>query len=285
MALVGYAGRRHDNGGVEDPSGNARMAATEVAGITLDVIDVGNGPPVMFLRAEHFMDQQLDFATSLAMSARVLTPGYPGFDGRAVADDIRSVEDLTYLYLQLLDDLELDRVTLIGSSIGGWIALEMAVRCPGRFAGLLLLSPLGVKLAARDERQFADLAAMPTNEAFAGLFGDQDKAPDFARYSAAQMEAIGRERQYLAYFAWNPYLHNPRLKRWLSRVNMPVELLWGGADRMQAPHYGEQLQSLLPDAELTVLPGIGHMPQLEDDAAVGAAFARLRGRTQTEASA
>jgi pimeloyl-ACP methyl ester carboxylesterase len=86
--------------------------------------------------------------------------------------------------------------------------------------------------------------------------------------SSSQLESLARERQMLAHYAWRPYLHNPGLKRWLHRVDLPTLVLWGAADRMARPDYGRLLASALPAAELVLVQDAGHYPEIEQPDAV-----------------
>jgi pimeloyl-ACP methyl ester carboxylesterase len=158
------------------------MERIDLAGIELDVRTAGNGPPLLYLHPEHHLHLQTPFVERLATEWTVYVPHHPGFDGREPPSDFRRVEDLAYLYLDMIEHYGLDGVTLLGSSFGGWIALEMAVRNCTRLRGLCLLAPLGAKLGARDARDFADLFALSEVDAAAALFAE--KTPDFIDFSA-----------------------------------------------------------------------------------------------------
>ena len=145
----------------------------------------------------------------------------------------------------------------------------MCVRHHARLAKLVLVSSVGVKFSGRAERDFADLFYMPDIEAFPMLFADPERyAPNYAAMSSGQLEELARERHMLAHYGWRPYLHNPGLKRWLHRVDLPTLVLWGEADRFAKPSYGQSLAAALPAAQLTVIRGAGHYPEIEQSEAV-----------------
>ena len=101
------------------------------------------------------------------------------------------------------------------------------------------------------------------------LFADPKRhAPNYAAMSARQLEELARERTMLAHYGWRPYLHNPGLKRWLHRVDLPTLVLWGEADRFAKPSYGQSLASALPAAELLLIEDAGHYPEIEQSEAV-----------------
>lgn len=237
------------------------MERIELAGIALDMEVMGAGPPLLYLHPEHYASLHAPFVEKLSERWTVHAPRHPGFDGNHPPADFRRVDDIAYLYLDLLDRLGLTGVTMVGASFGGWIALEMAVRDTSRMRALGLIAPLGVKLGGRDDRDFADLSALPDDEAAQTLFAGPP--PDLGGFSEDDLIAVARDRQYLAYYGWKPYLHNPSLARWLHRVNRPVHLLWGEADGYVTPEYGARLAARLPDARLDVVSGAGHYLQLE----------------------
>ncbi|PPR62941.1 MAG: 2-hydroxy-6-oxo-6-phenylhexa-2,4-dienoate hydrolase [Alphaproteobacteria bacterium MarineAlpha4_Bin2] len=240
------------------------MERMEIEGIALDLDISGKGPPLLYLPAESYGHLHIPFLDGLSGSWTVYAPRHPGFDGRTPPDDFRRVEDLAYLYLDLLDALNLDRVVLLGASFGGWIAMEMAIRERSRLSALGLIAPVGVKLSSREERDFTDIFAAPEPENLKILFAD--KVPEYAAFSDDEMTQAGLGKQYLAYYGWKPYLHNPSLARWLHRINVPTQLVWGRSDGFVGLDYGKRLASRIPNAKLDVLPNTGHYPQIEKTA-------------------
>lgn len=249
------------------------METLDVRGIPLDVHMAGSGPPLLYLHAEQLVDRTGPFLAALSESFRVIAPRHAGYGRAAVPVDIRSVDDLAYLYLDLIDQLALGPMTVAGASLGGWIALEMAVRNPPSLARLALVGSVGVKFSGREERDFADLFYLSEAKGFSTLLADPARwAPDFPALPPAEVEALARERQMLAYYGWKPYLHNPGLRRWLHRAAMPTLVLWGEQDGFASPAYGRQLASSLPDAELKLIAGAGHYPQIEQATATAKAI-------------
>ncbi len=264
------------------------METRDIKGCPVDIHIAGSGPPLLYLHAEQYFEQVSPHLEALAKKWTVIAPRHPGYGAASAASDFRSpqdlaVDDLAYLYLDLLDELKLDDVVLVGASLGGWIALEMCVRNHARISRLVLVSSVGVKFSGREERDFADLFYMADIEAFPMLFADPKRhAPNYAAMSSDQLEVLARERHMLAHYGWRPYLHNPGLKRWLHRVDLPTLVLWGEADRLAKPSYGQALASALPNARLMIIQGAGHYPEIEQsDATIRAidAFAE-QGQSQ-----
>ena len=142
------------------------METLDIKGFPVETHIAGSGPPLLYLHAEQYFEQVRPHLDALAKNWRVIAPRHPGYGAASGATDLRSVDDLAYLYLDLLDELKLDNVVLVGASFGGWIALEMCVRNRARLSKLVLVSSVGVKFSGREERDFADLFYMPDIEHF-----------------------------------------------------------------------------------------------------------------------
>ena len=127
--------------------------------------------------------------------------------------------------------LELEDAILVGACFGGWIAAEMAVRDTRRFAKLVLADPLGIKVGGVTDRDIADMHAMPRDEYMRLAWADPAKGErDLTQLPETELAAIARGREAFARFGWKPYMHNPHLKRWLHRIDIPTLLLWGEQD-------------------------------------------------------
>src|SRR4029077_15879818 len=106
----------------------ARMERIDVDGISIEALVAGEGRPLVFLHGIDYFADQIPFLHRLAKHFRVIAPRHPGFGATGPPPWMRAVGDIAYLYLDLVDRLALDEVILVGSSFGGWVALEMAVR-------------------------------------------------------------------------------------------------------------------------------------------------------------
>ena len=116
----------------------------------------------------------------------------------------------------------------------------MMVRSTARFTRLVLVDPLGIKLGGREERDIADLHGLPRAEYLKLAWADPAKGDiDFTKLSESELAAIVRGREAFTLYSWKPYMHNPRLKRWLHRIDRPTLLLWGAEDRIVTPLYRE----------------------------------------------
>ena len=136
------------------------MAGIEIGRYSLDGSVTGAGAPLLFLHGGDYVAQNAAFLGRLARRWRVTAPRHPGFGHSERPDGFRTIHDLAYLYLDWIDRQPGD-VVLVGSSFGGWIALEMCVRSVARIRRLVLIDSLGLKFGGREERDIAGLPVDP----------------------------------------------------------------------------------------------------------------------------
>jgi pimeloyl-ACP methyl ester carboxylesterase len=216
------------------------------------------------------------FLEALSASARfaVYAPEHPGFGG---SDDplwLDEIADLAYFHLDLLQALRLDRVHLVGTSLGGWVAAEMAVRNTARLASLTLVGAVGITARGAP---IPDTFRMPDDENLRRYYADPERAArrlgDLARLyaSGADMSVVAKNRATVARLAYRPRFHNPGLAKWLHWIDVPTLLLWGAKDGLVPPEFGEAYRALIPKSRLVVLPEAGHAPfEEQKDAFLGA---------------
>jgi pimeloyl-ACP methyl ester carboxylesterase len=252
------------------------MERIEVGTVSLEALTAGEGPPLLFLHGGDYFLQNRGFIDSLARRWRVIVPRHPGFGGTERPDGFRTVHDLAYLYLDLIEQQDLAEVMLVGSSFGGWIALEMCIRCVERIGRLALIDTLGVKFGGREERDIADIYALSADELLARTFFDPGRVvPDYTQLDEDVVTSIVRDRTTAALYGWRPYMHNPGLRQWLHRVRIPTLVIWGEADGIVLPDYGQKLCRSLPDARSHLIREAGHYPQTERPDEVADAIERF----------
>ena len=250
--------------------------AIQVGDVTLEMLTADAGPPLLFLHGEDYFAQHQEFFARLARHWRVIAPRHPGFGNSERPDSFRTVHDLAYLYLDLLERQDFGRVTLAGASLGGWIALEMCVRYCEAIDRLVLIDSLGVKFGGREDRDITDIYALPGDDLLRRAFFDPQRfAQDYSRLDDNEATAVARDRQAAALYCWRPYMHDPGLRQWLHRVRVPSLVIWGENDGIVASDYGRQLCRSLPDARFEPIPEAGHYPQIERPNAVAGAIERF----------
>ncbi len=238
-----------------------------VAGIELEIEERGAGRPLLFLDAGEGVAPNRDWLDLLAQRFRVILPTHPGWGRDPLPEWMGGIDDLAYLYLDLAEALRLDGAMLAGAGFGGWVAAEMAVRNTRRFSRLVLAAPLGIKLGGVLDRDILDMHGITGDEVAAHAWADPLRGTvDFTQQSDEALTAHVHGRESLLVFGWKPYMHNPRLRRWLHRIDIPTLLVWGAADRVVTPAYGEGWRAALPDARLDVIADAGHYPHSEQPA-------------------
>lgn len=240
-----------------------------IAGAEIELFEGGSGEPVLFLHSGQGVTAGDPFLALLAKQRRVIAPSHPGFGTSSLPDWIDSVDDITHIYLELITRLGLDTFDLIGCSIGGWIAADIATKVPERIKRLVMIGPVGVKVGTPDKLDIPDVFAMPQDKFAKLIFHDPEKfRPDLKSMPEEAIAVMVRNRETLALIAWEPYMHNPKLKHRLHRVTAPALFVRGESDGLVSPQYLKGYAALLPDARIETIAQAGHAPQLEQPQAL-----------------
>jgi pimeloyl-ACP methyl ester carboxylesterase len=236
------------------------------------VLSAGDGDPVVYLHGAGglFWDPFLD---GLAAGRRVIAPEHPGCGLSQGLEHVEDLWDLVLYYNELLDELGLSRATLLGHSFGAMVAAEIAATNPERVDRLVLIAPIGLWL---DEHPVPDISGMPPDQ-LPGLVLADPTGPLAALLPAPDPndpEALlvaSNSMASILQFIWP--LPDKGLRKRLYRLKAPTLLIWGAEDRLVDPAYGQAFLDALSDARLEVIPGAGHLPQLEQQEAVATAVA------------
>jgi pimeloyl-ACP methyl ester carboxylesterase len=239
-----------------------RQSFVEVDGCRTHLRRGGSGEPLLFLHGASGAPAVLPFMERLAQRFEVLVPEHPGYGLSGEPEWLDNIHDVAYFYLDFLKSLNLDKTILIGNSLGGWIAMEMAVRDTSRIKALVLVSPAGLSAPGV---QPADTFLMSPEDQARHLFHDPRLAE--ARLAEpATPEALDialKNRHTTARLAWAPRFHDPHLPKWLHRIDVPVQIIWGEQDRILPLAFLETFKKLLPRAEIAVIGNAGHLPHVE----------------------
>jgi pimeloyl-ACP methyl ester carboxylesterase len=147
--------------------------------------------------------------------------------------------------------------------MGGWIAAEMAVKSTARIGRLVLVDAVGVRFGGPESGEIVDLFALHPAERGKYAYHDPKFLVDPATLSDAERLAMQRSAQAFARYAWEPYLHNPKLRQRLHRIDKPTLVVWGENDRIVGPDYGRKYAAAIPGAQFVSIPNCGHVPQIE----------------------
>jgi pimeloyl-ACP methyl ester carboxylesterase len=234
----------------------------------------GAGAPLLLLPGEEGLEADAPFVQRLAARHEVLILSPPGFGRSNRPSWIVGVDDIAYLYLEVLDKLDLSKLPVIGCSLGGWIAAEMATKDDSRFGKLVLAAPYGIKVRGPMDRDIADIWTLPPREvARRKWFDPENGKRDFKAMSDDELAIVARNVESLARFCWQPYLHNPQLRHRLRRIGVPTLLVWGANDGIVTTDYGRAYCDMIPGASLAVIDKAGHLPQIEQPDAFMVALA------------
>ena len=242
----------------------APRSTITINGARIELIDRGRGRPILFLHPHIGLDPSAPVLDMLAEGGRLIAPSHPGFGHSERPSGITTVDDLAYFYLDLMDALELRDALVIGVSLGAWIAAATAVKSIARMARLVLGNPVGIKVGDRETRDILDIFAMLEPEFLEKTFANPAAGKrDYRTMTDDEVTVAARNRETAALYAWSPYMHDPKLKGRLHRIQIPTLVLWGTADRLVGEAYGRAFCAALPDGAFAKIAGAGHFPHIE----------------------
>jgi pimeloyl-ACP methyl ester carboxylesterase len=258
----------------------------DMRGSAIEIVRKGDGPPLLFLHGIDGLEAAAGLVDRLAETFTVYAPSHPGFGASQLPPGITTVDDLGYFYLDMLDAFELDTVTLVGLSLGGWIALEMLVKEPRRVSRAVLGAPLGICTGDRRAQHVVDIFMLSATEVERKMQASPPAARvDPATLPVETLERAARNTAAVSRFAWSPYLHNPKLRQRLHRATPPALILWGDADAIVPRAYAQDVVAALPHATLQVLPGCGHRIHIDSAEPTARAIVAFAGVSSAAAAA
>jgi pimeloyl-ACP methyl ester carboxylesterase len=250
---------------------SAAAAQVQAGEVALEVFERGPraGEAVVFLHDLDYLNGvEYPFVELLAERYRVLAPSHPGFGGSSLPEHFDSVEDLVYVYLDWLE--QTGPVHLVGAGFGGWIAAEIAVRCGHNIRSLGLVDALGIKVGDRTSTDIKDFFVLDPKEVVEACWHDPEMGERLMPQPVAgkgfdedTLTRLLANRRTAALVGWNPFMHNPKLRRRLQRIRVKTLVLWGQTDRLVTPEYGRAYAAAIPGAQFQSIEAAGHYPYLE----------------------
>lgn len=247
----------------------------QIDGCALHVRRAGEGEATLYLHGAHGAGKWGTLYETLSRHAALHVPDHPGFGRSQPRGPVDEIPDLAYFYLDYIESQGLKNVHLIGECIGGWTALEMAVRSPSSIARLTLVNSAGIHVKdvpkgdffiAKTERLpeilFADPARGRT------LLAEDQAGVDPAIFHANRVMA--------ARLSWHPRLFDPKLERWLKRIKAPITVIWGEQNKVFPPAYAQAFAQKIPNTTTKLLKNCGHLAHLEQPAALADAIVSSR---------
>ncbi|HEV2635930.1 MAG TPA: alpha/beta hydrolase [Actinocrinis sp.] len=234
-------------------------------GVSLSIDEFGTnteGQGVLVLHGGAGPRSVAGLAGVLSEHVYAVVPTHPGFDGTPRPESFDSMADLAVAYLDLLDELDLTGVMVIGNSVGGWIAAEMALRdTRGRIGCLVLVNATGIDTDG--ESKVVDPRGMAPADISKLSFADAAFRPDFSSFSDQQRAGMIANQQTLSAYAGPEFSHDPKLRGRLHRVTVPVLVVWGEQDGIAPLEYGRAYAESFPNGHFAPVAEAGHFPQIE----------------------
>ncbi|PTL81071.1 alpha/beta fold hydrolase [Vitiosangium sp. GDMCC 1.1324] len=229
--------------------------------LRLAFTDEGEGRPFLLLHGGAGPASMSGLGGALAKHARAIIPTHPGFNGQPRPDRFARIDDLVLAYLSLLERLDLRNVVVVGNSVGGWIAAELALRKSPRIAGIVLLNAVGID-TGRADRSIVDPMKLAPAERSAVSFHNPARFA-FAPSGPEAAAAMAHNQQTLRVYAGEPFMHEPTLRSRLAQLSVPALVAWGESDRIVDVDYGQLYAHSMPGARFERLREAGHFPQIE----------------------
>ena len=232
-------------------------------GVDILVHRKGSGPQILVLHGGDGPIHRFPVSDQLAECYEVIQPVHPGFAGTHIPEHFDNLQDLIFLYLDLIDHLDLREAILLGFSMGGWAATEIAVINTERFTKLVLVDSVGIKVGGPFDRDIADVFAISPDEHTRISWHDSLKAPNPKLMTDEELQIFASDRIAHGLYTWEPYMHNPNLPYRLHRIDIPTLFIWGEDDEVVTPSYGEACRKMIPGARMVIIPDSGHSPHVE----------------------
>jgi len=236
------------------------------AGAELTLVRGGSGKPLLILHDELGYPGWMAWNERLAQDRTLLIPLQPGFGKSPRIEWILDYRDLAGIYSQVLREMKLEPIDVIGFSAGGFIAAEMAAADPAIFSRMVLVAPMGIKPATGE---IMDFFAVTVRRHLMATVADPANTPEYAKIYGGQMtpdrfEAFEDARSETARIGWEPFMHNPSLPHLLRGTKTPTLLIWGTLDKVVPRGCIDGYCAAIADAQVAEVEGAGHRPEIEN---------------------
>jgi pimeloyl-ACP methyl ester carboxylesterase len=223
------------------------------------------GRPLLVLHEELGYSGWLKWHTSLARDRALIMPGHPGFGRTPRLEWVSDMRDLASAYGRFIREQGLAPIDVVGFSLGGWLAAEIAVADPKLFRKMVLVAPTGIK---PPQGEIMDLYNYTVRNYIKAGVSDPQNNPELATLfgpdSLELIEAWEDARSETARIAWRPYMYSDSLPyRLPGAASVPTLLIWGAEDKVVPLSAGQAYNTAIPGSKLVVLPGVGHRPEIE----------------------
>ena len=234
----------------------------DVRGTGIHLRRGGSGEPMLFLHGASGVAGWIPTFQALSETQDLMVPDHPTYGLSDEPDWLDSMDDLAMFYLDFLDQMDLNGVHLVGNSLGGWLAMEIAVRNSSRLKSLTLVGAAGIRIAGKP---IADIFMMDPDDLVREIYVDQSIADNILgmELTEEQVDIQIRNRVATARLDWQPRLFNPNLRKWLHRIDVPTHVIWGDTDKIVDPVYAAEFGRIIAGSEVTMIEQAGHLPHVE----------------------
>jgi pimeloyl-ACP methyl ester carboxylesterase len=231
-----------------------RREQLNVNGVGVTMLTAGTGDPLVFFHGAGTRTG-FDFALPWASRYRVIIPYHPGWGESTDAPEMTTVGDYMLHYLEMFDQLRIEKANLVGISMGGRFAATFGIQHRRRVRKLVLICPAGLVVPGHPM-----VSELPPDDIPKYLVEDFSViARHFAASPSAEDQAA-RDREGASFFRLlESGLVGPWLERWLHRVNVPTLIVWGDKDRLIPPEHAQAWAKLISGSRVHMVPGAGHL--------------------------
>jgi pimeloyl-ACP methyl ester carboxylesterase len=243
---------------------NGSKTTINVGNAEVELFTGGSGPAVLFLHGAGGNSGWQPYHEELSRNYKIYVPSQPGFNGTSRPNWVYTINDVCHFNLELAQKLGLDQYILMGSSMGGWVAAEMAAMCHHNLKALILVDAAGIK---PEKGEIAEIFMVSAQTRLKQRFHDPSQVSNYEQYTrqlTPEEQIVEHSNQEMASrLCWRPYLHNLSLPYYLRKVPTPALIVWGRQDAIIPVECGELYQKALPNATLQVIDHCGHSPAIE----------------------
>ncbi len=235
-----------------------------IGGTELYLTKGGSGSPVLVLHGVEGHEGWLEFHDALAANATVYAPASPGYTPTERPEWLTSITHQAVFYHWFIEQQGIGPVDVVGMGMGGWIAAQMAVMCPGNLRKLVLVSPAGIK---PEKEEIFDLFIAPWKDVIDMCFCDPGSSSEYQRIYGGEYQEFGGPREagrtMSIRMGFRPFFYDPALPGMLKKVKLPTLLVWGDSDRIIPRECADLYQQAIEGSSLKTIAACGHWAQFE----------------------
>jgi len=242
----------------------ANEITVQVEQTPVQVFTGGSGPALLFLHGAGGNPGWTPYLQKLAETRTVYAPSHPGFNGTPRPSWVFTITDVAHFTLELVEALKLKEYVLMGSSMGGWMAAEIAAMCPPGLKALGLIDAVGIK---PEQGEIAEIFMVSAPTRLKQRFYDPAQVPNYEQLTQPptpeQQQVDYSNREMASRLCWRPYMNNPSLPHYLRKVKVPTLIVWGKQDAIAPVECAHLYQRAIPHAKLAIIDHCGHSPAVE----------------------